>query len=180
MRRRDHDEVVEIFGRGDAVAVGTAVFTELDRLRGPDPGRVEPFLQVLTRDEYTVTLEHNGWSGSFPEIARRCSADGEWFFSVCWNIHAAGMTTQAVDGVVTASFESVFPVEPRPRGGDRRPAWAIGPEVESAVTWQVCMAHLERQTGVEVEERWLHEPHPTYRVLEPHWLYRDVDGADRI
>jgi hypothetical protein len=179
MRRRVIDDVVQVFGRGMAVSMGDVTFTELDRLRGPDPARVELFVQLLTRDDYTVTLEHNGWSGSLPEIARRCSADDGWFFSVCWNLHAAGMTTQAVDGAITASFESVFPIEPGPRGGDLRPEWAIGPAIESSLTWQVCMAHLEHQTGVEIEQRWLHEPYPTYRIPEPHWLYRDVDGADR-
>lgn len=180
MRRRPVDEVVQIYGGGEATPMGELVFADMDRHRGPDLSRVELFVQVLACGEHTVTLEHNGWSGAFPEIARRCSAGDAWFFSVFWNINAAGMVTQAVDGVVVAYFESLFSIWPEPRGGDRRPEWAIGPEAESGIAWQVCMAQLEQQTGVVVERQWLTEPFPTYRIPEPYWLYRDVEGADRI
>jgi len=81
------------------------------------------------------------------------------------------MVTQAIDGVVVAHFESLFSIEPEPRGGDRRPEWAIGPRVEPQIAWQVCVAQLEQHTGVAVEREWL---------TEPYWLYRDVEGADRI
>jgi hypothetical protein len=179
MRRRPVDEVVRIYGGGHAESMGELPFADTDRHRGPDLGRVELFLQVLTRDEHTVTFEHNGWSGSFPEIARRCS-EGGGFFSVTWNINGAGMVTQAVDGAIVARFESLFSIEPEPRAGDRRPEWATGPRVTPQLAWQVCMAQLEQQTGVEVEEQWLREPYPTFRIPEPYWLYRDVVGADRI
>ena len=179
MRRRPTEDVVQIYGRGDAEPMGELAFAAMDEHRGPELDRVELFVQVFRHEEHTVTLEHHGWSGSFPEIARRCSAGG-WFFSVNWNIHAAGMVTQADDGVVVAHFESLFSIEPEPRGGDRRPEWAIGPRVEPGIAWQVCMAQLEQQTGVVVERQWLTEPYPTYRIPEPYWLYRDVEGADRI
>lgn len=180
MRRRSIEEVGLIYGRDEAEPMGELAFADMDQHRGPDLGGVELFVQVLVRDEHTVTLEHNGWSGSFPEIARRCSAGGGWSFGVTWNIHAAGMVTQAVDGTVVASFESLFPVEPEPRGGDRRPEWAIGPEVDTRLVRQTCMTQLERQTGVVIEREWLTEPLPTYCIPEPYWLYRDVGGADRI
>lgn len=180
MRRRPIADVVRIYGAGEAEPMGESTFAATDGLRGPDLDRLELFVQVLEHGEHTVALEHNGWSGAFPEIARRCSADGGWFFSVNWNVNAAGMVTHAVDGQVIARFESVFSIEPEPRGGDRRPAWAIGPRVDPRLAWQVCMAQLEQQTGVEVEERLLHEPAPTYRIPEPYWLYRDVEGADQI
>lgn len=57
---------------------------------------------------------------------------------------------------------------------------ATGPEVEVGTARQVCMALLERQTGVTVEPDWLTEPFPAYRIPEPYALYRDVEGADRI
>jgi hypothetical protein len=180
MPRRPVEEVVQIYGRDQAEPMGELAFADMEHHRGSDLRRVEPFVQVLHHDEHTVTLENAGWSGSLPEIARRCSAGGGWFFSVSWNIHAAGMVTQAVDGTIVAYFESLFSIEPEPRGGDRRPEWAIGPEVEPELAWQVCMAQLEQQTGVAVEKTWLDEPYPTYRIPEPYWLYRDVEGADRI
>jgi hypothetical protein len=180
MRRRPTDDVSQIFGRGGAVPLGGVAFADVERHRGSDTSAVELFVQVAQRDEHTVTLERNGWSGAFPEIARRCSVDGGWFFSVNWNIHAAGFVTQAVDGVITAQFESLYPVAPDVKPWERRPEWAIGPEVEANRAWQVCMALLEHQTGVVVAPDWLTEPHPTYRIPEPHWLYRDLEGADRI
>lgn len=180
MRRRHIGDVVRIYGAGEAEPIGESTFVGMDEHRGPDLDRLELFVQVLELGEHTVTLEHNGWSGAFPEIARRCSADGGWFFSVNWNVNAAGMVTHAVDGEVIAHFESVFSIEPEPRGGDRRPAWAIGPRVDPQLAWQVCLVQLEQQTGVEVQREWLTRPLPTYRIPEPHWLYRDVEGADQI
>lgn len=180
MRRRPIEDVVRIYGGDDAVPVGDAVFVTMDEYRGPDLDRLEPFVQVLPVGEHTVTLEHNGYSGALPEIARRCSTRGGSFFSVYWNIHAAGAVTQAVDGVITAQFEPLYPLAPDEQPWERRPEWAVGPEVELGLTRQVCMALLEQQTGVAVEQAWLTEPHPTYRIPEPYWLYRDVDGADRV
>ncbi|MFL6119095.1 hypothetical protein [Actinophytocola sp.] len=179
MQRRSVDEVVRIYGGGRGEPMGELAFVDMDRHRGPDPGGVELFVQVVTGAEFTATLEHNGWSGSFPEIARRCSAGGGWSYGVTWNVNGAGMVTQAVDGTIVARFESLFSFEPEPRGDERRPGWAIGPRVDPDLAWQVCMAQLEQRTGVEVEERWLREPHPTFRIPEPYSLYRDVEGADR-
>lgn len=180
MRRRPVEEVLAIYGRGGAEPVGDAVFEDMDAHRGPDLDRLELFVQVLTLPAHTVTLEHNGYSGAFPEIARRCSSDGGSFFSVYWNVDAAGMITQAVDGAIVASFESLYPLGPDEQPWERRPAWAIGPEVEPALVRQVGMALLEQQTGVAVEREWLARPHPAYRIPEPYALYRDVEGADRI
>lgn len=180
MRRRPVDEVVGIYGGGQAEPVGDLAFADIDRHRGPDAARLELFVQVMAHDGHTVTLEPDGWSGAFPEIARRCSAGGGRLFSVYWNIHAAGMVTEAVDGHVVARFESIFPIAPEPREGDLRPAWAIGPTPEADVSWQICMAHLEGRTGVEVGQGWLTRPLRTYRIPEPHRLYRTVEGADAV
>ncbi len=179
MRSRPTDELVRIFGRGQEVPLGDLPFADMDRHRGPDTSAVELFVQVAQLDAHSVTLEHNGWSGAFPEIARRCSSDDGWFFSVYWNVDAAGMVTQAIDGRITAQFEPLYPLAPDVQPWERRPEWAIGPEVELGLTRQVCMAQLEQQTGVEIRQEWLSEPLPTYRVPEPYDLYADIDGADR-
>ncbi len=177
--RRPVDEVVGIYGGEDAVPVGEVAFVDTDTLRGAELDRVELFVQVLDLGDHTVTLEHNGFTGAFPEVARRCSVGGS-FFSVYWNVNAAGTVTHAVDGRIDAFFESLFPVAPAPRAGDRRPEWAIGPAVATDLTWQVCMALLERRTGVAVRREWLTRALPTYRVPDPYRLYRDVEGAERI
>jgi len=180
MRHRPTDELVEIFGRGQAEPLGDIAFADVDRQRGPDTSAIELFLQIAQRGDISVTLENNGWSGTFPEIARRCSAADGWFFSVNWNVHAAGFVTQAIDGVVTARFESLYPLAPVVGEWERRPGWAIGPDVEPDLAWQVCMALFEQQTKVEVRPEWLTERRPTYRIPEPYSLYRDVEGADRV
>jgi hypothetical protein len=180
MRRRPVDEVVRIYGGADSELMGELAFIDVDRYRDPDISHVEFFVQILECAGHTVTLEHNGFSGAFPEIARRCSAAAGWFFSVYWNIHAAGVVTQAIDGVVTAYFDSLYPLHPKVEEWERRPRWAIGPEVDVNVARPVCMAELELQTGVAVEQRWLAEAHPTYRIPMPYGLYQDVPGADRI
>lgn len=115
----------------------------------------------------------------FMVVISRCSSDGGWFFSVYWNVNAAGMVTQAIDGRITAHFEPLYPMAPDVQPWERRPEWAIGPEVELGLTRQGCMAQLEQQTGLEIRQEWLTEPLPTYRVPEPHDLYGNVDGADR-
>lgn len=179
MQCRPVEEVVQIYGGDDAEPMGELAFIDMGRHRNPDISRVEFFMQIVDCAEHMVVLEHNGFSGAFPEIARRCSATG-WFFSVNWNIHAAGMVTQAIDGAIVAHFEALYPFHPKTEEWERRPPWAVGPEVDVNVAWPVCMAHLEQQTGVAVEERWLTEAHPTYRIPMPYGLYHDIPGADRI
>jgi hypothetical protein len=174
------DEAIRIYGGDPSQSLGELTFADLDERRAQSGDSIEFHLQVVPHSEFVVAVENDGYSGAFPEIARRCSADGGSFFSVYWNIHAAGMVTQAIDGAIVANFESLFVMEPEQRAWERRPDWAIGPEVEPVLAWQVCMALLERQTGVTVEPEWLTEPFPAYRIPEPYALYRDVEGADRI
>lgn len=177
---RAADEVVRIYGGDPSRSVDELTFADLDERRAQAGDDIEFHLRVVPHGEVVVAVENDGYSGAFPEIARRCSADGGWFFSVYWNIHAAGLVTQAIDGTIVANFESLFAMEPEQRPGERRPGWAIGPAVEPELTWQVCMVLLEQQTGVVVQQEWLTEPRPAYRIPEPYWLYRDVEGADRI
>jgi hypothetical protein len=179
IKNRPVDEVVQIFGGDPAEPLGDLTFAAMDERREQGSPDIEFHLQVMRHGDVVVTMENDGYSGAFPEIARRCSAGGGSLFSVYWNIHAAGLVTQAIDGAVTARFESLFPVEPEPRGEDLRPAWAVGPEIEPRLAFQVCMVHLQQQTGVAVEREWLTEPHRTYRIPDPYRLYHDVEGADR-
>lgn len=177
IKGRSFDEVVRIYGGDSSEPAGELSFAAVDERRA---GHVEFYLRIVSHGDALVAIENDGYSGAFPEIARRCSVGGGELFSVYWNIHAAGVVTHAVDEAITARFESLFPIEPEPRGGDRRPDWAVGPEVEPQLAWQVSMAQLEQRTGVEVDPEWLRMPLPTYRIPDPYWLYRDLDGADRI
>lgn len=178
---RGADEVVRIYGGDPAGPVGDYTFAEADALDGHDPDNIQFFLQVRSHGRYVVAVEHDGYSGSLPEIARRCSAGGGQFFSVYWNINAFGLLTQAIDGTVTARFESLYPFSLAPQQpGDVRPAWAVGPEVDVELAWQACLALMEQQTGLSFDLGWLAERWPTYRIPDPHWLLRDVPSAEQL
>jgi hypothetical protein len=193
---RSVEDVVRVYGGDPAAPHGELAFAEVDRhlraLYGSasieelvghlcalyyDESTFGRGLQVLEGNEWVAAIENGGYSGSFPEIARRCSAGGRSFFSVHWDIHASGMVTQAVDGVITARFESLYPVTPELRGNDRRPAWAIGPDVDVEDVWPTCLAQLEQQAGVVIEESWLHCPLPTFRIPDPYSFYT-IPGAE--
>lgn len=179
IERRAIDDVIQIYGGDPAAPVGELTFTGVDEYRGPQLDHLEFYLQILTHHEHVVAIENDGFSGSFPEIARRCSAGGGHFFSVYWNVNAFGMVTQAIDGTITANFEMIAPTAPEADQWERRPDWAIGPETDIEVVRQTCMARLEQQTGVAVDPAWLREAWPTYRIPDPYWLYRDIPGAEK-
>jgi hypothetical protein len=173
------DEVVRIYGGDPASPVGDYFFAQARDLQGgayPDPLRFH--LQVLSHGDHVVALENNGWSGSVPEIARRCSAHGGHFFSVYWNVNAFGMLVEAIDGKVTAYFESLYPIAPEPpQSGEVRPAWAVGPETEPGAAWPTCLALMQQQTGLAFDQRWLSTPLPTYGIPDPDELLKDVENA---
>lgn len=177
---RGWEDVVRLHGGDPTAPVGDLTFAGVDERRGPQTDHLEFYVQVLVHGDAVVTFEHNGWSGSLPEIARRCSVGGGRFFSVYWNVNAFGLVTQAVDGAIAAQFEALYPLDPEEGQGELRPGWAIGPPVAVGLAWRADMALLEQQTGVAIDPAWLRMPLPTYRTVDPHWLYRDVDGADRI
>ncbi|MCT2581710.1 DUF6461 domain-containing protein [Actinophytocola gossypii] len=178
---RSVEDVLLVYGADPAAPVGGLTFAGVDELRGPQVDQLDLYVQVKSGAGHVVAIENNGWSGSLPEIARRCSASGHRFFSVYWNANGFGMVTQAIDGEVTAGFEMNEPTLPGPADEwERRPSWAVGPETDVELVRQTCLAMLEQQTGVEIDPGWLSEPLPTYRVPEPYWLYRDLPGADRV
>lgn len=173
-------DVASAYGANKESLVGDHTFGQLGDLQGPDPLELRHHVQIFEHNRHVIALENNGWSGSHPEIARRCSAKGGHFFSVYWNVNAFGLVTEAIDGTITARFESLYPVAPHQESGEIRPPWAIGPEPDTAVVRQTCFALLEQQTGVVFDPAWLVQQFPTYRVPDPHALYRDVENADKL
>ena len=98
-------EVVRIYGGNSDEPVGACFFGETADLQGSGyPDDLKFHLQVLEYDGHVIALENNGWSGSIPEIARRCSAPEGHFFSLYWNVNGFGMLVEAIDGTVTAFF----------------------------------------------------------------------------
>ena len=166
---RTPEEVIRIYGGDSDKPVGDYLFSQMYDLQGDDPDSLRFHLQVLDRGRHVVTLENNGWGGNLPEIARRCSVHSGRFFSVHWDTHAKGMLTQAIDGKVTAYFESFYPIAPEEpqQPAEIRPQWAIGAEVDLGLAWQTCFALMEQQTGVAIDPYWLGEQRPTYRIPEP-------------
>jgi hypothetical protein len=135
--------------------------------------RIDATIAVSTSPN-TLLLEAYGaeaaLGGSIPEVARRCSVGGH-FFSVYWNQNTDGQLTEAKDGRITARFNAVAAYYPYEVQFDTRPAWAIGPEPEPGTDIPLCLAHLEAQTGVAVQQAWLDEPMPTFRIGDPAVLY---------
>jgi uncharacterized protein DUF6461 len=174
---RTPEEVLRIYGGSPERSMGEFTAAELDARQRLQDDHRDFYLRILCVGDRVVALENNGYSGAFPEIARRCSADGGRFFSVYWSIAGAGTVTQAVDGAIVANFEPIFPIEPEEQEWERRPEWAIGPEVDVELARQTCLAQLEQQTGVAVLESWLRGRHPTYPIPAPYEHYRDVPGA---
>ncbi|MFB6726122.1 hypothetical protein ACFCV3_38480 [Kribbella sp. NPDC056345] len=129
--------------------------------------------QLRDHGAQVVVLESNGWTGSVPEVARRCSAAGGHFFSVYWNVNAHGCVTEGKDGVITAKFEVLYPFQPEQLSSEVRPGWALGSPTDLDRAYQDCLTHLEEQTGVRIQQEWLDERLPTYRIADPATLYPD-------
>lgn len=176
---RPIEDVIRIYGGDPNAPVGDYVFSEADNLGSGDPDHPAFHLQAFTHDKYVIAIEPDGYTGSIPEIARRCSASGGQFLSVYWNVNAAGMLTQALDGTITAYFESLYPLAPAEpaQPAEIRPPWAIGRELEPALSWQACLAHLQQQTGLALDRAWLDAETPTYRIPDPDAMLRDVPDA---
>jgi hypothetical protein len=177
------DQVIRTYGGDPASPVGDYTFAQMRDLQQPGDPSDEDLrfhVQVFQVGSQVVTLENNGWTGAIPEIARRLSTGAGQFFSVYWNVNGFGLLLQAIDGTVTAYFEMLYPLAPQARPGARRPAWAIGPEIDVEVAPQTCMAFLQAHTGVAVDQRWLGEPRATYRIPDPDAMLSDVDNPDKL
>ena len=155
---------------GAEAALGDHTFLEAAELQNDSYPNLIFHVQLRRVGDFSVVLESNGWTGSIPEVARRCSVGGH-FFSVYWNENTDGQLTEAKDGRITARFNSVAAYYPYEVRFDTRPAWAIGPEAEPGTDIPLCLAHLEAQTGVAIQRAWLDEPMPTYRISDPAVLY---------
>lgn len=173
-------EIVSTFGGSFDEPVGDYTLADMNRLSRTAPGNsLRFFLKLFEHAGWLVAIENVGYSGMFPEVARRCSRNGH-FFSVYWNVHAAGMVTEAVGGSIVAHYDSLYPLDPVDTEFERRPSWAIGPPVAPNLAWQVCMWQMEQRTGVVAESAWLQQRHPTYEVGDPYVVYRDMAGAELI
>lgn len=173
-------DVIRIYGGDPTAPVGDYLFSQMADLQGDVVlDDIKFHLQVIQSGDRVVVLENNGWSGSLPEIARRCSVNGGAFFSVYWNVNASGKIVQACNGKVTAFFDFLYPIAPEAaQFGEVRPEWATGPEVDDDLIHQTCFALLEEQAGVKIDPYWLGEQRPTYRIPEPYWMLKDVEGAE--
>lgn len=176
---RTPEKVISAYGGDPEISVGKYTFDEARDLQGRGgPDALQFHLQIVHQDWHVVAIENNGWSGSVPEIARRCSVGGGRFFSVYWNVNAFGTVCQAIDGKVTAYFESLYPFAPEPaQPGEVRPRWAIGPECDPELAWQTCLALMERETGFAFQRNWVKIKLPTYRIPDPDAMLRGVDNA---
>lgn len=173
-------DVATVYGVREDSLVGDHNFGQLRDLQGQDSLELRHHVQIFEHDRHVVVVENNGWSGGHPEIARRSSMKSGRFFSVYWNANAFGFVTEAKGGAITARFEMLYPIAPSQESGEIRPRWAIGPEPNAAVVRQTCFALMEQQTGVAFEPYWLGQQFPTYRVPDPHALYRDVENVDKL
>jgi hypothetical protein len=176
---KSRDEVIRIYGGDPGSSVGDYYFAQLADLQGPgDPLKFH--VQVFTQGSYVLAVEENGWTGSMPEIARRCSGGGGHFFSVYWNINGLNYTVQAHDGKVVAFFELFIGDQPI-ADGDLVPPWiAERFIVKMGKRRETQMALMEQQTGLEFDRRWLSELRPTYRIPDPDWMLRDVEDARKV
>ena len=181
VKGRSTDEIIRIYGGDPATPVGYFGFGEMADLQGRgEPESLRFHMQAFSVGSHVIVLENNGWHGSMPEIARRCSAGEGRFFSVYWNINAFGFVTEAIAGKVAAQFEHLYPLAPQASPHERRPEWAIGPDVDVEVARQTCFALMEQQTGVAFDPYWLGERRPTFRIPDVHWMLRDVPNAENI
>lgn len=173
---RTADEVVQTYGGDPADPVGELTY-EGAGVPYDDFGKYF-HLQILVPDGHVVAIENNGWSGTLPETGRRASANGAAFFSVYWS-PSADRLMQAVDGTVTAYFNPLR-YDPADDRFDVYPAWAAGAGLEHDGTdaGPICMALMEQQTGLAFQPEWLDLALPTYRIPDPHALFRDVPGAE--
>ena len=177
---RTADDVLCIYGGDPNNSIGEFTFAQLSHMKGRgEPYPIEFNVILPYVDQHVVAVENDGYSGSIPEIARRCSANGGRFFSVYWNVNAFGLMTQAVDGEVTAYFEHLYPFAPEPESNEIRPDWAIGPELDVTLAKQACLALMEQQTGLAFDPFWLNDARPAYRIPDPHSMLKDVEGAER-
>lgn len=172
-------EVVRAFGGDPASSEGMMTFREAEaEVQRTAREFGEFFLfHVFDHGRHVVALENNGYSGAFPEVARRASPRGGRYFSFFRNDNGVSKLVQAIDGRITAYFEPLFADEPA-RVGDVRPAWADGMEVNTETLWATCFALMEDQTGLAFDPAWFDARLPTYRIPDPYTLYRGVPDAE--
>lgn len=175
IKGRTADEVVRIYGGDPSQPIGELTFEEA-WVAESDFGQYF-HLQTLVVDDQVLAIENNGWSGSLPEIARRCSAAGGQFMSVYWG-PTASQVMAAVDGVVTAYFDPLY-VEPGEGPGDdeRYPTWLVPEDFATTQPKAGSLALLEQQTGIAFSPAWMNTRIHTYRIPDPDRLLAGVDRS---
>ena len=175
---RSITEVMEAYCGEPTKPLGNLTFFELEKIKHREydsvPGSHFPFyVQLLNLGDHVIAFEENGWNGSEHSIAKSLSANGGHLFSVYQDINAYGYLTEARDGQITASFESLYPLVPEAENDEIRPPWALGPEIDrEESSMQTCCALMEQQTGIRVPQELLTARLPTYRITEFNGIYQ--------
>jgi hypothetical protein len=168
------DDVIRVYGGDPGQPAGACTFAQLADVQG-DIDAPQHHLQVIVHNGLVCVVEWHGWTGTLPEIARRCSVGGR-FFAVHWSLSSNPRINQAVDGRVVAYFE-MFAGD-KPYAGEPAPAWITdGVSVDVDAMRSTALALMEQQTGLAFDRRWLDQVRPAYRVPDPDLLFRDVPGA---
>jgi hypothetical protein len=169
IKGRTVDEIVTIYG-GNPKAVQ---FMQFKDAQPPIDEFGEYFyLQVLTLGDTLIAIENNGWSGNLPEISRQASKDAGQFFSVYWNVEGRWHILEARNGTVTAYFDVGLRHD-----SDLLPEWITEIDPAAPNMDSLCLAVLEKQTGIAFDRTWLTTELPTYRIPDPDHLMKDVPGA---
>ena len=168
----DDLRAAHLFG-GELLSARWMTFAEAGACESArEPGADGPHLiQLVSVDEYrTVIIEHGIGHGVVLELARRASAEGREFCSVCWTGGGDHQVTYAVDGELDAVFEPMEFVrgdgadsKPRPAPEDL-PRWARDVPFRAETVGALSLALFERLLGLSVDPDWLQIPLRTLSV----------------
>jgi hypothetical protein len=175
---RHADDVVRAYGGDPMRPVGHRTYRDAT-VPVQEFGRYF-HVQVRTEGRHVVAIENNGWTGKFPEIARRVSRGSARFFSVYWNVNGPCSVVQAIGGQVSAFFDPLY-VETGegPQAGEIYPDWLERVTIDPAHVRSTALALADAQTGLMIRHEWLETAMPTYRIPDPHVMLRHVENAER-
>ncbi len=151
----DEDAVIRLFGGNPEQARPM----KLEDLRNQDYGNR---ILVSRSGPTVVVVEDNGYQGSREEVLRPLSRLGRTA-SAYWNVNAVSSLSLAEGGLIASAFEMIAPEEPEYRYGVRPHAW--DPLLEGltldddACLWGAGLAAVERASGAQFDEAWVHGPH---------------------
>lgn len=73
-----------------------------------------------------------------------------------------------------------YPRMPTTYPHERRPPWAIGPQISVEHAKSACLALMGQETGLAFDGDWLTRKLPAYRTPDPYRLLRNVPGIDLL